>query len=70
VVVPVLFDWASPFEPAVLLIVATNVLEELQTIDDVRFCSELSENFPVAMNCVSYRGRCSDSPASPSGKLE
>ena len=51
VVVPAPTELASPFEPAVLLIVVTTVLEELQTTDDVRFCVELSENVPVAMNC-------------------
>jgi hypothetical protein len=52
VVVPTLFDVASPFEPTALLIVATTVLVELQATDDVRFCTEVSENVPIAMNCL------------------
>lgn len=42
---------ASPVEPTALLIVATLVLEELQTTDAVRFWVVLSEYVPVAVNC-------------------
>jgi hypothetical protein len=52
VVVPSLFDVASPFKPAVLLIVATPVLVELQATDDVRSCTVVSENVPIAVNCL------------------
>jgi len=42
---------ASPFEPAVLLIVATPVADELQVTVVVMFCVLLSEYVPVAVNC-------------------
>jgi hypothetical protein len=51
VVEPTPSDVASPFVPAVLLIVATDGKVEFHVTDDVRFCSELSENFPIARNC-------------------
>ena len=50
-VVPALTPLASPFEPAALLMVATAVLVELQVTVVVRFCVELSEYVPVAVNC-------------------
>ncbi len=43
---------ASPCEPAVLLMVATDVADELQVTDVVRTWVVLSENVPVAMNCL------------------
>ena len=42
---------ARPFEPAVLLIVATPVADELQVTVVVMFCVLLSEYVPVAVNC-------------------
>ena len=42
---------ASPFEPAALLTVATAEFEELHVTAFVRFCVELSEYVPVAVNC-------------------
>ena len=51
VVEPEAADVASPWEFAALLIVATPVLEELQTTEAVRSCVVLSENVPVAVNC-------------------
>ncbi len=42
---------ASPFEPAALLIVATDLDEERQVTDVVRFRVVLSEYVPVAVNC-------------------
>jgi hypothetical protein len=50
VVVPSARDVASPFEPGVLLMVATPVSEEFQVTDDVRSSVVLSEKVPVAMN--------------------
>jgi len=41
----------SPCIPEVLLISATDPSETLQRTASVRFCVELSENIPVAMNC-------------------
>jgi hypothetical protein len=43
VVVPTAFGVASPFDPAALLMVATDPAEELQFTDVVRFCVLLSE---------------------------
>jgi hypothetical protein len=51
VVVPSEWDVASPFEPDVLLIVATPESKEFQVTNDVKSCLELSVNVPVAMNC-------------------
>ncbi len=51
VVVPAATDVAMPFEPAALLTVATELLEELQVTAAVRFCVEPSEYVPVAVNC-------------------
>ena len=42
---------AKPFEPAALLIVATDLDEEPQVTDVVRFCVVLFEYVPVAVNC-------------------
>lgn len=50
VVVPSERDVASPFEPDVLLIVATLMSEEFQVTSDVKSCVVLSVNVPVAMN--------------------
>ncbi len=41
----------EPVEPAVLLTVATAVLDELHVTEAVRFCVVLSEKVPVATNC-------------------
>ena len=43
VVVPAAFEVAFPFNPAALLMVATDPAEELQVTDVVRFCVLLSE---------------------------
>ena len=51
VVLPFATGVASPFEPAALLMVPTDVTEELHVTDDVRFCVLLSEKVPVAVNC-------------------
>jgi hypothetical protein len=51
VVEPAATGVASPFEPVVLPIVATDVADELQVTDAVRSWVVLSENVPVAMNC-------------------
>jgi hypothetical protein len=51
IVLPTDTDEASPLEPAVLLIVATDTFDELHVTDVVRFCVELSEKVPVAVNC-------------------
>ncbi len=50
VVEPAATGVASPIEPAVLLIFAIDVADEVQATDVVRFCVVLSENIPVAMN--------------------
>jgi len=42
---------AAPTLPAVLLMVATAALAELQVTDEVKFCVVPSENVPVAVNC-------------------
>ncbi len=52
VVVPAATDVARPLEPAALLTAATPVLDELQVAEAVRSCVVLSENVPVAANCV------------------
>jgi hypothetical protein len=44
---------ASPFEPDVLLIVATVVLDELHIADVVKSCMVRSDNVPVAVNCCA-----------------
>ena len=51
VAVPAATGVASPKEPVVLLIVATNVFDELHVTDVVIFCVLLSEKVPVAVNC-------------------
>ena len=51
VVEPTAREMACPWEPAVLLIDATPVLEELQVVCAVRSCVVLSENVPMAVNC-------------------
>ena len=51
VVVPAATGVANPSEPVALLIVATPVVDELQVTVVVRFCVELSEYVPVAVNC-------------------
>lgn len=47
---------ASPCDPGVLLTSATTVFEELQVTDMVKFWKVLSENAPVAMNCIVIPG--------------
>ena len=42
---------ANPFVPAVLLIVATVVLDETHVTDSVKSCRLASVNVPVAVNC-------------------
>lgn len=42
---------ANPFVPAVLLIVATDVLDENHVTDSVKSCRLASVNVPVAVNC-------------------
>ena len=51
VVLPAETGAANPFEPAILLIVATVMADELQVTDDVISCVLPSENVPVAVNC-------------------
>jgi hypothetical protein len=51
VVEPAATGVASPFEPAALLMVATDDDDELQVTVVVRFCVEPSEYVPVAVNC-------------------
>ncbi len=51
VVLPAVALVASPSEPAALLIVATAGVLEAQVTCAVRFCVELSEKIPVAVNC-------------------
>jgi hypothetical protein len=51
VVGPGATEVANPFEPTALLIVATDLDEESQVTDVVRFCVVLSEYVPVAVNC-------------------
>jgi hypothetical protein len=50
-VLPIPVDAASPCEPFALLMVATDVDDEFQVTDVVRFSVELSEYVPVAINC-------------------
>jgi hypothetical protein len=45
---------ARPCVPAVLLIVAMVVSDELHVTEFVRFCVELSLNVPVAVNCCVF----------------
>src|SRR4030095_12374797 len=51
VVVPSARDVASPFEPDVLLMIATPIFDELQVTEEVIFCVVLSVKVPVAINC-------------------
>lgn len=51
VMVPVVLEMASPLRPAALLMVAIVSLEDVQDMDDVRFCVVRSVNMPVARNC-------------------
>ena len=51
VVLPGEAAMAFPLEPVVLLIVATDVSDELQVTDVVRSRVELSVYVPVAVNC-------------------
>jgi hypothetical protein len=51
VVEPAATAVANPFEPDVLLMVATLVVDELQIAVDVRFWVLPLENVPVAVNC-------------------
>ena len=52
VVEPAATDVALPLEPAALLMAATVVDDDFQVADVVRFCVELSEYVPVAVNCL------------------
>ena len=56
VVFPAATALATPFVPAVLLMVATAVDEELQLTELVRFCVLPSLNVPVATNCAVVVG--------------
>jgi prepilin signal peptidase PulO-like enzyme (type II secretory pathway) len=56
VVVPALTEAACPFDPAVLLMVATAVDDELQLTELVRFCVVPSLKVPVATNCAVVLG--------------
>ena len=49
--VPMATPAASPLEQAALLMVATDVLDELHVTTEVTTCVVLSENVPVAVNC-------------------
>jgi len=49
--VPDACDEAKPLDPVVLLIKATEGVEEVQMADMVRFCIVLSVYVPVAVNC-------------------
>jgi hypothetical protein len=51
VVEPTALDVASPFEPDVLLTVATAVFEEFQVTDEEISCGGPAENVPMATNC-------------------
>jgi hypothetical protein len=51
VVVPIISVVASPWEPVVLLMVATVALEECHVTAVVISCVVLSEYVPVAVNC-------------------
>jgi hypothetical protein len=51
VVVPAAIEAAFPFDPAVLLMVAIDSVEEVQITDVVRSCVLLSEKVPMAVNC-------------------
>jgi hypothetical protein len=51
VVVPSATDVANPFEPDVLLMVATPIFDEPQVTDDVMSCVVWSVKVPVAINC-------------------
>src|ERR1700689_2960057 len=48
---PAATEGASPFEPAALLIVATEIVADAQVTWVLRFWVELSEKVPVAVNC-------------------
>ena len=49
--VPAATEVAFPLEPEALLMVATDVTDELQVTNVVRSCVVLSEKVPVAVNC-------------------
>ena len=51
VLVPVVALEARPLEPLVLLILATDLVEELHVTDVVRSCVVASVYVPVAVNC-------------------
>lgn len=53
VVGPGVTEVANPFEPAALLIIATDLDEDPQVTDVVRFLVVPSEYFPVAVNCCA-----------------
>ena len=52
-VVPTVSDVPKPLEPAALLMLATDVEEETQVTEVVRFWVELSAKVPTAVNCWS-----------------
>jgi hypothetical protein len=51
VVLPTAAELARPLDPNALLIVATDIVEDAQATDPVRFWVELSVYTPVAVNC-------------------
>jgi hypothetical protein len=56
VVVPATDEVTNPLEPAVLLIVATPVSEELHVTEVVKSCVVPFEYVPVAMSCLVVPG--------------
>jgi hypothetical protein len=50
-VVPAARAVARPSDPAALVIVATDMIDEFQVAHVVRFCVLLSIKVPVAVNC-------------------
>jgi len=54
VVVPAASEVTNPLEPAMLLIVATFVSEEIHVTEVVRSCVVPFELVPVAMSCLVF----------------
>jgi hypothetical protein len=53
VVEPAAIEVATPFEPAVLLMVATSAVDDIQVTAAVRSCVVASEYIPVALKCCT-----------------
>ena len=51
VAVPIATVLALPLVPAALLMVATDIADELQTTEAVKSCVVVTEKVPVAVNC-------------------